>query len=193
MAPRRITGIAASILMISAFSVAGASSALAHSGLVSTTPANDAVLNEAPSSISFTFDEELLADADSISLNAADGTNVVSAKVEPTGKTVELPWPSDLPAGDYQAAYRVVSADGHPVTGAISFTYAPADAAASAAPASAAASPATSVQPSGSAIAISNTTEPESTGGNPWLGLGIGVVIGLVLVVLFAAMRRKRA
>jgi ElaB/YqjD/DUF883 family membrane-anchored ribosome-binding protein len=42
-------------------------------------------------------------------------------------------------------------------------------------------------------VAISETTEPESTGGNPWLGLGIGVLIGLVLVVLFAAMRRKRA
>ncbi len=171
----------------------GATSASAHSGLETSNPADGAVISEAPASITLTFDEELLADADSISLNAADGTNVVSAKVQPTGNTVELPWPADLPAGDYQAAYRVVSADGHPVTGAISFTYAPADAAASAAPASAAASPAASSQPSGAAATTSENAEPESTGGNPWLGLGIGVVIGLVLVVLFAAMRRKRA
>jgi ElaB/YqjD/DUF883 family membrane-anchored ribosome-binding protein len=40
---------------------------------------------------------------------------------------------------------------------------------------------------------ITDTTEPETTGGNPWLGLGIGVAIGLVLVGLFAAMRRKRS
>ncbi len=161
-----------------------ATAASAHSGLESSKPVDGSVVTEAPTSISFTFDEELLADADSISLNAADGTNVASAKVQPTGKTVELPWPANLPAGDYQAAYRVVSADGHPVTGAISFAYAPAGITASAA---------ASVQPSASAIAISDTTEPESTGGNPWLGLGIGVLIGLVLVVLFAAMRRKRA
>ena len=165
----------------------GATSAFAHSGLESSSPADGSVIAEAPASIIFTFDEELLPDADSISLNAADGTNITSAKVAPTGNTVELPWPADLAPGDYQAAYRVVSADGHPVTGAISFTYAPAEAAATT---GASSSPAAPVE---SAAATSDTAEPESTGGNPWLGLGIGVVIGLVLVVLFAAMRRKRA
>ncbi len=182
---RRILAILAISTVVWA---AGATSASAHSGLTSSTPADGSVISEAPASISFTFDEELLPDADSISLNAADGTNVISAKVQPTGNTVELPLPADLQAGEYQAAYRVVSADGHPVTGAIGFTYAPADAGASAV-----ASPAATAEPSGSAVPISETTEPESTGGNPWLGLGIGVLIGLVLVVLFAAMRRRRS
>ncbi len=164
----------------------GSTSASAHSGLTSSIPVDGAIVTEAPAAIAFTFDEELLADADSISLNAADGSNVVSAKVQPTGDTVELPWPAGLAAGDYQAAYRVVSADGHPVTGAISFTYAPESA-------SAVPSAGVSAAPSLSAVPISETTEPESTGGNPWLGLGIGVAIGLLLVVIFAAMRRKRS
>lgn len=175
----------------------GATSASAHSGLESSNPTDGSVVTEAPASISLTFNEELLADANSVSINAADGTNVVSANVMPTGSSVELPWPADLPAGEYQAAFRVVSADGHPVTGAISFTYAPAEPAASPSASSPAASDAASTESSASpAVAeesVADTTEPESTGGNPWLGLGIGVVIGLVLVVLFAAMRRRRS
>lgn len=172
----------------------GSTPAWAHSGLASSNPADGAVISEAPASITLTFDEELLPDADSISLNAADGTNITSAKVEPTGNTVELPWPADLPAGEYQAAFRVVSADGHPVTGAISFTYAPSEAAAPAASAAASSGGTpTPIAISETAAAAPSTAEPESTGGNPWLGLGIGVVIGLVLVVLFAAMRRRRA
>ena len=159
-----------------------ATSALAHSGLVSSNPADGSVVTQAPASISLTFNEPLLPDANSISLNSADGTNVVSAQVEPSGDTVEIAWPADLAAGEYQAAFRVVSADGHPVTGAVSFTYAPGDAVAPG-----------SAESNGSAVAISETAEPESRGGTPWLGLGIAVVIGLVLVVLFAAMRRRRA
>jgi len=188
---RRTIAIA---LTAAALFAVGSTSALAHSGLESSTPADGSVINEALATISFTFDEELLPDADSISLNAADGTNIVSAKVQPIGNTVELPWPDDLAPGDYQAAYRVVSADGHPVTGAITFTYA---GSASATPA---ASAAASSKGTPTPIAISETgaatpsaAEPESTSGNPWLGLGIGVVIGLLLVVLFAAMRRRRA
>jgi len=189
----RLRLVALAIAALSALPVALAAPAFAHSGLETSNPADGAVISEAPASISLTFDEELLADADSISLNRADGTNVTSANVQPIGKTVELPWPADLPAGDYQAAYRVVSADGHPVTGAITFIFAPATAVASSSPASAGASASPAAQPGGSAVAIAENAEPESTGGAPWLGLGIAVVIGLVLVVLFAAMRRRRA
>lgn len=169
-----------------------AAPALAHSGLESSSPVDGAIVTEAPASIVLTFNEELLPDADSVSLNSDDGTSITSARVQPNGDTVELPWPAELPAGDYQAAYRVVSADGHPITGAISFTYAPEVAAAEPTESSPAPVSSSSTEPSPTAMPISENAEPESTGGNPWLGLGIGVVIGLVLVVLFAAMRRRR-
>jgi hypothetical protein len=175
----------------------GATTASAHSGLESSNPADGSVITEAPAAITLTFNEGLLADANSVSINAADGTNVVSANVQPNGSSVELPWPADLPAGDYQAAFRVVSADGHPVTGAISFTYAPAETAAAPSASSPAVSEAATAESSASPAVVeeqvTDTTEPESTGGTPWLGLGIGVAIGLVLVGLFAAMRRRRS
>jgi methionine-rich copper-binding protein CopC len=187
---RRALAIAAASVALWA---AGTSAALAHSGLESSNPADGSVISEAPASISLTFNEELLPDADSISLNAADGTNIVSAKVQPTGSTVEIPWPVDLAPGAYQVAFRVVSADGHPVTGAIGFTFAPADVPAEASSSTPAPGSSEASEASPTAMPISDNAEPEPTGGNPWLGLGIGVVIGLVLVVLFAAMRRRRA
>lgn len=191
------TSLATAALLVGAL-LAFPAVASAHTGLESSTPADGAVLEAAPTEIVLEFAEELLDDAETISINTAEGTNVSSVKVQPEGNQVSAPWPADLPAGEYQVAYRVVSADGHPVSGAINFTItaaasssAAASAVASAAPAVSAA-PAASAEPSGSAVPISETAEPESTSGSPWLGLGIGVVIGLVLVVLFAAMRRKR-
>jgi methionine-rich copper-binding protein CopC len=182
---------------LTTLSIGFAGSAQAHSGLDSSSPADGSIITEAPASIVLTFSEELLPGADSVSLNAADGTNVVSANVQPDGSSVELPWPADLPAGDYQAAFRVVSADGHPVTGAISFTYAPSETASAPAASGPAVSEAATAESSASPAVVeeqvTDTTEPESTGGTPWLGLGIAVAIGLALVVLFAAIRRRRA
>ncbi|HWS56943.1 MAG TPA: copper resistance protein CopC, partial [Actinotalea sp.] len=40
------------------------------------------------------------------------------------GTTVTAPLPSDLASGDYTIAWRVVSADGHPIQGTIPFTVA---------------------------------------------------------------------
>ena len=42
--------------------------------------------------------------------------------VEVDGDTVSVTWPESSPAGEFRAAYRVVSADGHPINGTITFT-----------------------------------------------------------------------
>ena len=109
-------------VMLAASVVPGAAPASAHSQLLSTSPADGAVLPEAPASVVLTFNEALIPDVDSISINDARGNVVASRSVEPVGATLSVPWPDGLPAGAYQVAYRVVSGDGHPVTGAIMFT-----------------------------------------------------------------------
>ena len=95
--------------------------AWAHSGLESSSPADGAVLDAAPTKVVLGFNEELLPDAETISINTAAGENVTSVKVQPEGSSVSIPWPADLPSGDYQVAYRVVSADGHVGTGVFTF------------------------------------------------------------------------
>jgi len=91
----------------------------AHTSLVTSDPPDGAVLVTAPDAVTFTFDEPLLQGTNVVAINREDGTVVVSAPVAPDGTQVRLPWPADLGPGRYQVAYRVVSADGHPVTGAI--------------------------------------------------------------------------
>ncbi len=94
----------------------------AHSQLVSSSPANGAMIPVAPTKVVFTFDEDLLRDLDTISINSDQGINVTSQQVEPVANTLSIPWPTNIEAGTYQVAYRIVSGDGHPVTGAISFS-----------------------------------------------------------------------
>ncbi|MDP2014863.1 MAG: copper resistance protein CopC [Actinomycetota bacterium] len=117
------TRIASIALIIVALGGLGANSAQAHTQLVSSTPADGAQLVSAPRSVEFRFDEPLLPSLDTVSINDELGANVYSSKIKPTDTSLEIEWPATLPAGTYQVAYRVVSADGHPVTGAITFSF----------------------------------------------------------------------
>ncbi|CAB5042069.1 MAG: hypothetical protein F2923_07440 [Actinobacteria bacterium] len=110
-------------LVALAFLALGSTPSQAHSQLVSSTPANGAVLAVAPTTVAFVFDEPLLPDLDTISINTKAGVNVVSQRVEPVGNTLSITWPATIDPGTYQVAYRIVSGDGHPVTGAILFSF----------------------------------------------------------------------
>ena len=103
-----------------------ATGAVGHAGLLSSNPEDGASLDVAPDEVVLTFSEELLSDLVEISVLDADDTPVVVTEVPqtpPPGTDVKLPWPTDLPPGEYSVAFRVVSADGHPVTGRITFSY----------------------------------------------------------------------
>lgn len=103
------------------------SGAAGHASLVSSNPEDGAVLDVAPEEVVLTFSEELLSDLVEISVLDADDTPIVVTEVPqtpPPGTDVKVPWPADAAPGEYSVAFRVVSADGHPVTGRISFSYA---------------------------------------------------------------------
>ena len=118
-----ITRGASLTLVALSFLALGSTPSQAHSQLVSSTPANGAVLAAAPTAVTFVFDEPLLPDLDTISINTEAGVNVASKRVEPVNNTLTLPWPTGIQPGTYQVAYRIVSGDGHPVTGAITFSF----------------------------------------------------------------------
>lgn len=93
--------------------------AAAHSNLVETNPADGAVLEKLPAEATVTLGEAPKK-ADVV-LEAPDGTvHKLQTQVADTTITAELP--STGPRGDYALSYRVVSADGHPVTGSATFT-----------------------------------------------------------------------
>lgn len=103
--------------------VGGAPPALAHAQLVSANPAAGEVLIESPERIELTFNEDLLDLADGTRVLVVDAGGVDHAAGPPVveGSTVNASV-ADLRDGHYQARWRVISADGHPISGAVPFT-----------------------------------------------------------------------
>ena len=131
--PRTLVGVTTLLRLLIAASLAVAGSltlavgASGHASLLTSSPEDGAVLDVAPEDVRFTFSEELFAELIEVSVLDAAGDLVMATEAEqtpPPGTDVIVPWPSDLPPGEYSVAFRVVSADGHPVTGRITFSYA---------------------------------------------------------------------
>ncbi|WP_280227617.1 copper resistance CopC family protein [Nocardia farcinica] len=96
--------------------------AAAHSSAVGSVPENGARVDKGPERISVTFNEDLQPNFPSLTLVGPDGN--LWSRGEPTveGKTVSVAAGELGPAGEYTIAFRVTSADGHPVSGTRTFT-----------------------------------------------------------------------
>jgi copper resistance protein C len=96
----------------------------AHTVLVSSNPKSNAMLTASPKYISITFNEELIAIAgkqvSKISLFNAKGKEIKLPPAQVIHKDIVVAV-SNLPASKYIVKYRVVSADGHPVSGSFNF------------------------------------------------------------------------
>lgn len=178
-----------------------APAALAHSELVSTTPEDGATLDSPPTSVTFTFNEDLLPDfVRLIAKNPAGVTgDLPITSVE--GPTVTADWPA-AEGGEWTVSYRVVSQDGHPVEGSITFAYEGA-APTSSGPAPTSASPTTPAPTSASATTPAPTSaEPSpsltpaadttSSGIGSWAIAGIAIVLIAVVGVVLALVMRRR-
>jgi copper transport protein len=92
----------------------------AHARPVATTPADGQVLAEAPETLTVTFNEPVSLAPAGNQLLAADGTEIEAAfSVRDRVLTIE---PSALGRGTHIVAWRVVSADAHPVAGGFTFS-----------------------------------------------------------------------
>jgi hypothetical protein len=159
------------VLAVVALLVAGP--AVAHSELKSSDPADGATLDVAPAAVSFTFNEELLDQGNAITVTElATDTRLAIGEVVVDGDSVSATWPEASPAGEYRAAYRVVSADGHPIDGAITFTVAAAAGSVSPSPAS----PPASATPSQGGLADPEPAARETEAGVLAWALAFGLV-----------------
>ena len=108
--------------------VVNATSASAHAKLVKITPAVDAQLTTAPKAVVLEFSEPASASFVTVVVTSAAGISVTKGKPTVIGATVTQTLVPRLVAGVYRVAFRVVSKDGHPVTGESGFTLTPAPA-----------------------------------------------------------------
>lgn len=99
--------------------VVGVGPASAHAGLSGTDPEDGARLQSMPSTITFTFTENI-GNA-FVAVTAPDGTAVQVAEPDAVDRRVTASLADPEQRGTYSASYRVVSADGHPVAGTVTF------------------------------------------------------------------------
>ncbi|WP_409465684.1 copper resistance protein CopC [Amycolatopsis sp. GA6-003] len=95
----------------------------AHSFLESSVPAKDSAIETGPAAIVLTFNEPLDSGFTELAVLGPDGkTHWESAAPKVDGAAVSAPVKPLGPAGKYTVDYRIVSADGHPVSGSYFFT-----------------------------------------------------------------------
>ena len=156
--------------------VAVASPAFAHDELIGTDPAEGAVVETLPGSLTLTFSGVLLTGdgATEIAVTNSTGTDLTSAPpvVDGVRVTQQL---SGAPEGTVQVAWRVVSSDGHPISGQYSF----------------------SVGEEGSQPPPSTAPAPEPGDAGSdllplWIVVGVVVVAGAVIALVVARRRPSR-
>jgi methionine-rich copper-binding protein CopC len=112
--------VAGALVGFAGLLVLPAAPASAHAELVGSNPKDGATVQRLPTEVQLEFDEEVFTPA-YVQVTASDGTKVGAGAPDVAGTTVTLPLTQDGPSGSYTVAYRVVSDDGHPVTGEITF------------------------------------------------------------------------
>ena len=101
--------------------------AQAHSRVVSSNPAAGSTITKMPAAISLTANEELVKlngkEISKISLIAPDKSSVKLGAISANKLTISAPiLQKSFKSGAYTINYRIISADGHPVSGNFTFT-----------------------------------------------------------------------
>jgi copper resistance protein C len=113
------------VALVGAGLVGLAGTASAHNSLIDSNPKNEATTDTGPAEVSLTFDLPVRAGEglNSIAVTGPDGKSRWEAGPATVDSTVVTAPVRELgPKGVYTIGYRVMSADGHPVTGKLTFT-----------------------------------------------------------------------
>ena len=110
-------------LVLLAVQTLGTGVAGAHASVLVTSPADNTAVAPAPATATVTFTERVTIGVGGLTVRNTTGLRVDSgpSKVDDIGTTVSVGLQTALPDGTYVATYRVLSADGHPVSGSFLF------------------------------------------------------------------------
>ncbi|MEU8372641.1 copper resistance CopC family protein [Micromonospora sp. NPDC048894] len=176
--------LAAALLAAALALLVAATPAWAHNSLTSASPAREATLSRAPTEITLEFLARL--DPAFTTIVLTDGTKrrvpTGDPVVDGTKSTVQVT--DTLPNGTYTVAYRVVSADGHPVQGSYPFTVAD--------PAAPTVAPSTASAPPAAATAAAPAGDDDGGRGTV-LGVAGGAVAALAVAAGALRWRRRSA
>lgn len=156
----------------------GVGTASAHSAVIGSTPENGAQIAAAPEQVSLRFNEALQPKFASLTVVGPDGN--LWAKGDPTvqGDTISVPLDGLGPVGDYTIAFRVTSADGHPVSGTQTFALTQEGTG--------------TPGPKAGGQSSDSGTSDESSDGNVLIWVIVGVAVLLFVGGLWFALRKPR-
>lgn len=155
---RRALGLVATAAAAGFLLLVVAAPAGAHASLLSTDPVDGAVLQASPGTARLVYDERVSLPGDSVTLYDARGRTLPSSTTA-RGSEVTVDLPDELAQGSYVLLWRVVSADGHPISGSVTFAIG---------------------RPSDSIVTPTSPTAPAST--DVLLGMLQGVQLGALLL-----------
>ena len=189
---RRLLPVLLSTVLAAVVGTVAAPPAWGHTRLVSSTPAVGASA-EAPRQVVLAFSDAVQPGLSAVSVTGADGQEHASGSPSAGGddRSVSQALRSPLEPGTYRVAYRVLAADGHPVTGAFELTaLAPpvAPAAASDAPLPTASASAGGQEGTSTPALRPASDEADEESGLPVLPL---VVVGLVVAGAAGVVGRR--
>ncbi|MDA5285482.1 copper resistance CopC family protein [Streptomyces sp. Isolate_45] len=177
--------VLALVVAVLALLLGGAGPASAHASLSGSDPADGVVLKTAPRQVTLTFTESVSFSDDSLRVLSPDNERAnprPAQHADGKDNTARVELSDALPQGTYTVAWRVVSADGHPISGAFVFSVG---------------------KPSGTAAVVA-TGSPEDTAAGRLYGFfryvaysGLALLVGAAAFVLVcwptsAAVRRVR-
>ncbi|MQA94983.1 MAG: copper resistance protein CopC [Streptosporangiales bacterium] len=163
--------------------------AFAHNTLTGSDPKDGATLDAAPEQVVLTFDQAIGGDGTGVVVQGPGDARVEDGAPQVTDNKVVQPLKALTEAGEYRVGYRAVSADGHPVTGEVTFTLSEA-----AVEAGAGSGGEASAAPESSAPATPSSprADPAGAGDSSWVwpaGIAAAVVIAGA-IALFLLRRR---
>ena len=163
-------------------------SASAHAQLESSDPADGATLAALPETVSVTLNEDVGSGAVLRVLDSS-GVRVDDDQVTTAGRRVLVGVrPGSSAAGAYRVVYRVVSADGHPVSGEIGFRVQPSgDASPSTEPSAGAADPSAASSSTQQDVTITDVEDDPSQKWAPLWVMGFLVISSALLVYIVRA------
>lgn len=192
--PRTGAGVLA-VMLLFGLGLMMPAPAVAHDEMTASTPKDGATLDEAPESIKLEFSGELQQIGSEVQVTTGAETVTVDEPVL-EGRTITSALPDNMPAAKYTVVWRVVSSDGHPISGESTFTISGNDTEEpKPIPTKSEKNIATSNEPTAADATTDASDEPSDSGISPTLvvllGLGFAAIIAIVTIILLRKMRNQ--
>lgn len=190
--------IAAATFLAFALLVVPASPASAHDELIGSSPAADAEVDALPAELTLSFSDAISTDEGASEVQVTDAAGTTLTAGAPTAQDNVLTQPLEGAAsGAVTVLWKVVSSDGHPISGEFAFTVTPSTTPTPTPTSSATTTPTPTETAEPTATPSATPGEPASDAGSsavPWIVFGIlaVAVAGAVVYLLVSRARREK-